>query len=151
MGLGNGAGMGSEKKQQPVVSTGELVDVGDDDGIGGFGGSGVNWPGLPPPPSADTTNMGRSTTLRGESGGPDGKGGGDLLQAPVKEPGLLTPNGPNSTSNGNGGDIQDSGNASASGRSTPEPIRFKAFPYSGVNDYMIFCETGFLSLGGGLV
>ncbi|CAL00440.1 uncharacterized protein An16g02160 [Aspergillus niger] len=28
-------------------------------------------------------------------------------------------------------------------------IRFKAFPYSGVNDYMMFCETGFLSLGGG--
>ncbi|TVY24524.1 Oxidation resistance protein, partial [Lachnellula hyalina] len=33
--------------------------------------------------------------------------------------------------------------------STPERIRFKAFPYSGVNDYMIFCETGFLSVGGG--
>ncbi|KAJ5428261.1 TLDc [Penicillium cf. griseofulvum] len=38
---------------------------------------------------------------------------------------------------------------SRSGASTPERIRFKAFPYSGVNDYMIFCETGFLSLGGG--
>jgi len=36
-----------------------------------------------------------------------------------------------------------------SGTSTPERIRFKAFPYSGVNDYMIFCETGFLSVGGG--
>ncbi|KOC11110.1 oxidation resistance protein 1 [Aspergillus flavus] len=36
-----------------------------------------------------------------------------------------------------------------SGASTPERIRFKAFPYSGVNDYMMFCETGFLSLGGG--
>lgn len=33
--------------------------------------------------------------------------------------------------------------------STGERIRFKAFPYSGVNDYMIFCETGFLSVGGG--
>ena len=28
-------------------------------------------------------------------------------------------------------------------------IRFKAFPYSGVNDYLIFCEHGFLSVGGG--
>ncbi|RAH66976.1 putative oxidative stress response protein Oxr1, partial [Aspergillus aculeatinus CBS 121060] len=36
-----------------------------------------------------------------------------------------------------------------SGTATPEQIRFKAFPYSGVNDYMMFCETGFLSLGGG--
>ena len=35
------------------------------------------------------------------------------------------------------------------GTSTPERIRFKAFPYSGVNDYMIFCEHGFLSVGGG--
>ena len=38
---------------------------------------------------------------------------------------------------------------SRSGASTPERIRFKAFPYSGVNDYMIFCETEFLSIGGG--
>ncbi|OJD10186.1 hypothetical protein ACJ73_09904 [Blastomyces percursus] len=38
---------------------------------------------------------------------------------------------------------------SGSGATTPEWIRFKAFPYSGVNDYMIFCETGFLSVGGG--
>ncbi|KMQ42432.1 TLDc domain [Trichophyton rubrum] len=61
--------------------------------------------GLPPPPSADTTNIrGRNTTFRGSS---------------------------------------------RSGTHTPEHIRFKAFPYSGVNDYMIFCETGFLSVGGG--
>jgi hypothetical protein len=36
-----------------------------------------------------------------------------------------------------------------SGTSTPDRIRFKAFPYSGVNDYMIFCEQGYLSVGGG--
>lgn len=36
-----------------------------------------------------------------------------------------------------------------SGTSTPDRIRFKAFPYSGVNDYMMLCETGFLSVGGG--
>ncbi|KKK25022.1 hypothetical protein AOCH_000640, partial [Aspergillus ochraceoroseus] len=40
-------------------------------------------------------------------------------------------------------------NGRSSGTSTPDRIRFKAFPYSGVNDYMMFCETGFLSLGGG--
>ncbi|KAF2835880.1 TLD-domain-containing protein [Patellaria atrata CBS 101060] len=38
---------------------------------------------------------------------------------------------------------------SKSSTPTSERIRFKAFPYSGVNDYMIFCEQGFLSIGGG--
>ncbi|KAF1920647.1 hypothetical protein BDU57DRAFT_509044 [Ampelomyces quisqualis] len=42
-----------------------------------------------------------------------------------------------------------SGKTSRSGTSTPDRIRFKAFPYSGVNDYMIFCEHGYLSIGGG--
>ena len=36
-----------------------------------------------------------------------------------------------------------------SGVSTPERIRFKAFPYSGINDYMEFCQVEFLSVGGG--
>lgn len=39
--------------------------------------------------------------------------------------------------------------AHESGTSTPERIRFKAFPYSGVNDYVMFCEQGYLSVGGG--
>lgn len=38
---------------------------------------------------------------------------------------------------------------SKSGTQTPDRIRFKAFPYSGVNDYMIFCEHSYLSIGGG--
>ncbi|KIW02910.1 uncharacterized protein PV09_05958 [Verruconis gallopava] len=66
---------------------------------------------LPPPPSEDTTNAQRQTTL-------------------------LSPK----TANGLSG---------TSGTSTPERIRFKAFPYSGVNDYMIFCEQDYLSVGGG--
>jgi len=33
--------------------------------------------------------------------------------------------------------------------SQPPLIRFKAFPYSGINDYMIYCEPGALSVGGG--
>ncbi|KAK9363689.1 TLD-domain-containing protein [Lipomyces starkeyi] len=28
-------------------------------------------------------------------------------------------------------------------------IQFRAFPYTGINDYMILCEPGFLSVGGG--
>ncbi|CAH0036918.1 unnamed protein product [Clonostachys solani] len=63
---------------------------------------------LPPPPSADTTDLGRNTTL-----------------APMKSP---------------------------TGASSPTPsdvIRFKAFPYSGLNDYCINCEQGFLSVGSG--
>ncbi|RCI11533.1 hypothetical protein L249_7485 [Ophiocordyceps polyrhachis-furcata BCC 54312] len=39
---------------------------------------------------------------------------------------------------------------SASGASTPgELIRFKAFPYSGLNDCYMNCEAGFLSVGAG--
>lgn len=30
-----------------------------------------------------------------------------------------------------------------------DSLRFKAFPYSGINDYLIFCEASFLSVGGG--
>lgn len=89
--------------------------------------------GLPPPPSADTTHMGRSTTIRGEKGNATGSGSSNtnVQQTSSPENSNLEPPG-------------------SRGRSrTPDPIRFKAFPYSGVNDYMIFCETGFLSLGGG--
>ncbi|KAF1965056.1 TLD-domain-containing protein [Bimuria novae-zelandiae CBS 107.79] len=75
---------------------------------------------LPPPPSADTTHAVRMTTIA----------------SPTKsKQGALSP--PNSE------------HASRSGTSTPERIRFKAFPYSGVNDYMIFCEQSYLSVGGG--
>ena len=51
----------------------------------------------------------------------------------------------------NSGDRTNNSNnsASPSGTSTPDLIRFKAFPYSGVNDYLIFCEQSFLSVGGG--
>lgn len=66
---------------------------------------------LPPPPSADTTNLNRHTTLA----------------PPPRSP-------------------------HDSARSSPTPsetIRFKAFPYSGLNDFYINCETGFLSVGSG--
>lgn len=35
------------------------------------------------------------------------------------------------------------------GTSTPERIRFKAFPYTGENDFTILCRESFLSVGGG--
>lgn len=73
---------------------------------------------LPLPPSADTTNAQRMTTLAHTKNS-------NSLSPPISEQG------------------------SRSGTTTPEGIRFKAFPYSGVNDYMIFCEQGYLSVGGG--
>ena len=75
---------------------------------------------LPPPPSADTTDMQRTTTLSSSAQPPS-----SLLTPPFTSPQV------------------------PSGALTPERIRFKAFPYSGVNDYLILCETGFLSIGGG--
>lgn len=66
---------------------------------------------LPPPPSADTTSLTRSTTL----------------QPP-------TPTTPRS---------------SAPSPTPSDMIRFKAFPYSGLNDFYINCEQRFLSVGSG--
>ncbi|KAA6411310.1 MAG: hypothetical protein FRX48_04590 [Lasallia pustulata] len=40
-------------------------------------------------------------------------------------------------------------NSHSAGTSTPDRIRFKAFPYSGVNDYVLYCEPSYLSVGGG--
>ena len=76
---------------------------------------------LPPPPSSDTTSMQRSTTIGSSS---------SLSPSSLEPPTPITSKSP-------------------SGASSPERIRFKAFPYSGVNDYVVFCETGFLSVGGG--
>ncbi|OJZ86840.1 hypothetical protein ASPFODRAFT_46367 [Aspergillus luchuensis CBS 106.47] len=105
---------------------------GDNSGEEGGAGAGVEAEvlekaGLPLPPSADTTNAGRSTTLR--------RAEGEKWLSPTSTSGV-----------GNGGGASS---GRTSGTVTPEQIRFKAFPYSGVNDYMMFCETGFLSLGGG--
>lgn len=79
---------------------------------------------LPPPPSEDTTDAQRMTTI------------GAPKRAAQDSSGSLLPG------------VPDMG-APASGVSTPERIRFKAFPYSGSNDYLIFCEQGFFSVGGG--
>jgi hypothetical protein len=77
---------------------------------------------LPPPPSQDTSHYNeRSTTI----GSPTSREKGRQKQL--------------------WGGEEDGGN----GTRTPERIRFKAFPYSGVNDYVMFCEQSFLSVGGG--
>ncbi|KAF8866326.1 TLD-domain-containing protein [Acephala macrosclerotiorum] len=95
---------------------------------------------LPPPPSADTTNMTRSTTISSSNTLSNSR----LLSPTTSSLTNLSP----STSQTSL--VPPSLNPSfASGISTPERIRFKAFPYSGVNDYLMLCETGFLSLGGG--
>jgi hypothetical protein len=102
--------------------------------------------GLPPPPSADTTTAARWSTLRNEPKSKSARADSPAhdLNMNIKSTlaaasgGVLAPPSPASTNT-----------PDRSGASTPERIRFKAFPYSGVNDYMIFCETGFLSLGGG--
>ncbi len=87
---------------------------------------------LPPPPSApESASLGRSTTIASPKS--------------------------SSRPHSRHHDHLSSSSASFSHNSrTPSPapsieqrIRFKAFPYSGVNDYLIFCEAGFLSIGGG--
>lgn len=95
--------------------------------------------GLPPPPSADTTNASRSTTLRGTST----NGAAKKTAKSSNGDSLLSPPGDGS------GSRPGTAASMRSDTSASERIRFKAFPYSGENDYMIFCETGFLSVGGG--
>lgn len=79
---------------------------------------------LPPPPSEDTTHLqSRMTTI--------------ALSKNNSSASLASLN-PNTA---NGG--------TANGTSTPERIRFKAFPYTGENDFSIFCQPEYLSVGGG--
>lgn len=123
----------------------------------------IDLSGLPLPPSADTTKVrGRSTTLIGEESKPENDGnnkqtGGGAMSNDGKRGNTsrksnhLQPHqaGEQDGSRSRSPSANLKPGASRSGTSTPERIRFKAFPYSGVNDYMIFCETGFLSVGGG--
>lgn len=74
---------------------------------------------LPPPPSADTTHLESRITTIASSTSPSSS------SSTLAPPQIGT------------------------GASTPERIRFKAFPYSGVNDYMMLCDQSFLSVGGG--
>lgn len=93
--------------------------------------------GLPPPPSADTTNAQRTTTVKGER----------RRSSAAKSPTSIR----KMTLAPNQSDAQFLRPLSPahSGVSTPERIRFKAFPYSGINDFMIYCQKDFFSVGGG--
>ena len=88
--------------------------------------------GLPPPPSSDTTNMPRTTTIKGRR--PSQPSSPTSPRKFPTDSSLLKP--PNPPQPG-------------SGTSTPDRIRFKAFPYSGMNDFMIYCAPDYLSVGGG--
>ncbi|KAL8695363.1 MAG: hypothetical protein Q9218_000122 [Villophora microphyllina] len=105
---------------------------------------------LPPPPSApESASLGRSTTIASPT---------SATSSSHREPShsLLSPTSASSTTSlslsqqHTNGRTPSSPAPTSSGTSTPtERIRFKAFPYSGINDYLIFCEHGFLSVGGG--
>ncbi|SMR63585.1 unnamed protein product [Zymoseptoria tritici ST99CH_3D1] len=91
---------------------------------------------LPPPPSADTTHAQRMTTIA--VGTP--RNGSSASLASLNVPGTGTDQ-KKTTANGghrNGGLAVPS-----------EGIRFKAFPYTGENDFSIFCQQEYLSVGGG--
>ncbi|KAL9586130.1 MAG: hypothetical protein Q9212_001111 [Teloschistes hypoglaucus] len=102
---------------------------------------------LPPPPSApESASLGRSTTIVSPtSSSSSRKPSQHQLLSPASASASSTSLHLNTT-NGR----TPSPAPTTSGTSTPtERIRFKAFPYSGINDYLIFCEQGFLSVGGG--
>ncbi|KAK3375978.1 hypothetical protein B0T24DRAFT_211752 [Lasiosphaeria ovina] len=87
---------------------------------------------LPPPPSADTSHLtARTTTI-----------------AAARSLGLYSQSSSLSTSS----TLNNSDTASVGSLATTlgsPSIRFKAFPYSGVNEYYILCESHFLSVGAG--
>ncbi|KKF92883.1 Oxidation resistance protein 1 [Ceratocystis platani] len=95
---------------------------------------------LPPPPSADTTNAVRSTTIPSPARRDFLSENSDSLVS--------------DTSSNKGQGYHTAGSSLSPSRPhTPadpfESLRFIAFPYSGENDYCINCEAGFLSLGAG--
>ncbi|KAI0597132.1 hypothetical protein F4775DRAFT_561646 [Biscogniauxia sp. FL1348] len=98
---------------------------------------------LPPPPSADTTDLNyRSTTIASPTASsfPTSGNNIDLLAPGPTDP---TTNKLSSSS------TADSSNKNSSPQPPTQSVRFQNFAYSGANDYCIFCETKFLSVGGG--
>ncbi|RMY98726.1 hypothetical protein D0860_08453 [Hortaea werneckii] len=85
---------------------------------------------LPPPPSEDTTHLQRMTTV------------GVSRQA--SNASLASLNVPATQANG-----RADSKAPKTGTATPERIRFKAFPFTGENDFSMFCQPDYLSVGGG--
>lgn len=105
---------------------------------------------LPPPPSADTTNLqGRTSTISSVGTGTDRvtnmatnhNSGDDLASCTVLRA-TTTATPPHN-------DSADDLFADLTGTVDQTTIRFKAFPYSGMNEYYILCESHFLSVGAG--
>ncbi|KAL2752209.1 hypothetical protein ACRALDRAFT_1078240 [Sodiomyces alcalophilus JCM 7366] len=107
--------------------------------------------GLPPPPSADTANASRSTTISNPTPSNSTNTETSHTSAP---PDLLT-SAPTGVPAEKGSQKTETLAPPAEdpkrsvSPATAESLRFKAFPYSGVNEYYINCETGFLSMGAG--
>ena len=88
---------------------------------------------LPLPPSADTSNLQRSTTILADP------------TTGQSDRGTYSPRVPLSA----GLKVTSPANENGSRQDANDSIRFKAFPYSGVNNYLIFCDHNYLSIGGG--
>lgn len=107
---------------------------------------------LPPPPSADTTNYrGRTSTISSvgtstaditDTATNHSDSGDDHLSSSTLSKANTAATSPQN------GSVDDLLSVSNSGINQTT-IRFKAFPYSGVNEYYILCESHFLSVGAG--
>nr|POE98313.1 oxidation resistance protein 1 [Quercus suber] len=80
---------------------------------------------LPPPPSADTTHLQRMTTVANSNNNSSAS--------------LVSLGASNGGTNGH----------KPASVSSSDRVRFKAFPYTGENDFSIFCQPEYLSVGGG--
>ncbi|KAI0104212.1 hypothetical protein GGR51DRAFT_227353 [Nemania sp. FL0031] len=99
---------------------------------------------LPPPPSADTSNLNYRTTTIASHHAPSTSTSSNPNLNPNSKTTHLTPSlTPPNPSNNN--TIKRVPSPAPSTQS----IRFQTFAYTGANDYCMFCETKFLSVGGG--
>ncbi|KAI2627528.1 TLD-domain-containing protein [Hypoxylon sp. NC1633] len=92
---------------------------------------------LPPPPSADTSNINyRISTIASPTS--SSSISRDDHQTASQQQQTLAP-----------GPTDPATNKLAKQQPPAQSIRFQNFAYTGANDYCIFCETKFLSIGGG--
>ncbi|MCJ1467286.1 oxidation resistance protein 1 [Pseudocyphellaria aurata] len=111
---------------------------------------------LPPPPSAPTTaSLPRSTTIASPTSSstslrPSPNHSHSHSHSHTEHTQQQQHNGYTKSPNRNHSNHLSASSSSASTPAAATPLlRFKAFPYSGINDYLIFCEPAFLSVGGG--
>ncbi|KAI2634481.1 TLD-domain-containing protein [Xylaria nigripes] len=84
---------------------------------------------LPPPPSSDTSHLNYRTTT---------------IASPTRNNGS-----PHSHGRPQRQNSKPDANATSREAQQSHSVRFQTFGYSGMNDYCMFCETKFLSVGGG--